>query len=165
MLQRAKLLVTVLAVTLLMGCSQLVGLLKPGGINANAQLGKENTQQVVANQKVEEVTVTGNTGETSVVKAESAVVAEKVDKVVTAASTKAVVAGPTVAPSVVSEHVEQIKTSNKAQEVVAGPGSQVIVNQTDRYPAWLILLLVIGWVLPTPVAILNWVLNKFRRSN
>lgn len=157
--------IIVVSLVALTGCSQLLGFLKPGGITANAQLGKENVQQVVGKQESEEVTVSGNAGPTTVVKADSAITAGSVDKAITAAPHKAVVSGPTITPSVVADKVEEVKTAVRTQDVVAGPGSKVIVNQNDRYPAWLLLLLVLGWVMPTPVDMMNWVLNRFRRRN
>ena len=157
--------IIILSLVALAGCSQLLGFLKPGGITANAQVGKENVQQVVGKQESEEVTVSGNTGPTTVVKADSAITADSVAKAISSAPHKAVVSGPTITPSVVADSVEEVKTAVRTQDVVAGPGSRVVVNQNDRYPAWLLFLLVLGWVMPTPVDMMNWVLNRFRRRN
>ena len=150
----------ILAVSVLSGCSQLVGLLKPGGITANTQLGKENTQQIVGNQKSDELSVSDNTGDTQVVKSEVSVTAKKVDK----AMSSSVKSLSSTSSSVVAETVAQVKSSERIQDVTAGPGSSVVVHQNDRYPAWLLLLLVIGWVMPTPVTIMNWVLARFHRE-
>jgi hypothetical protein len=81
-----KMIKALLLSVLLTGCSAL-GMLKPGGptVNANAQVGAENTQQVVANQESTEIS------------AES-----------------------------------------------------VIQNEIQDIPPWVMLLLILGWILPSP---------------
>lgn len=147
----------------LSGCSTLASLAKSGGVNTNAQVGKENTQQVVAVQKTEEITVKDTSGETQVIKSETSVTAKQIDKVIKAGDSKSVIARDTTSAAVLAEKIEEVKTISRSQEVKAGPNSSVIVNQNDRYPAWLIMLLVIGWVLPTPVDICKRIINWYNK--
>ena len=148
------------------GCSALGGavvkaIAPSSGISADVQVGKENTRtaQAVAVQDI--VEVKDNSGETVVVK--GAVAAKKVSKA-SAPTSKAIVSGNTA--SVASDLVGKISTGDGlAQDNQIGSGSTVVVNQNAGYPLWLLLLLVIGWVLPTPVSMINWVYYKFKGEN
>jgi hypothetical protein len=91
-------------ILLLSGCSTGLPFMKLGGggpnVAANTQVGKENVQQVVAQQ---ERTTAGR---------------------------------------------DVIKTET-IKEVEVGPSEQVTVNN-ENIPPWVLLLLLLGWLLPTP---------------
>lgn len=86
----------VLLALFLTGCSTL-GMLKPGGpaVNANAQIGAENTQQVVASQENTEISA-----------------------------------------------------------------ASVVQNEIQDIPPWVMLLLILGWVLPSPSEIWKGLLKS-----
>jgi len=99
-----KMIKVLLLSVLLTGCSAL-GMLKPGGptVNANAQVGAENTQQVVASQETTEISA-----------------------------------------------------------------QSVIQNEIQDIPPWVMLLLILGWILPSPAEIwrgfINTILILFGRK-
>jgi hypothetical protein len=101
---------TLVLFVVLAGCGGPLSLLTGGGPNlaAQVQAGKENTQQIVANQSTTEA---GR----DIVQQTSPVVAE------------------------------QIKEVN--------------IQQT---PMWMIILLVLGWLLPSPNEIARWIRGLFR---
>lgn len=95
-------LIVVLLTVCLSGCSVL-GKINPlggGGVNANAQVGAENTQQVVANQEETNNEVAGD------------------------------------------------QTNNEVGSSVTASEIGRISNTNTSW--WIIVLLIIGWVLPTP---------------
>ena len=103
-----------LIVLLLAGCgSSPLNLLTGGGTNvaANTQIGKENTQQAVAQQ-------TKTEAGRDVIQQTSPVIAE------------------------------QIKEVN--------------IQQT---PLWMLILLILGWLLPSPNEIARWIRGLFKRWN
>jgi hypothetical protein len=57
--------------------------------------------------------------------------------------------------------VDTIDQSSSTSKVDTEAVENVIINEV---PAWVILLLVIGWLLPTPNQIANSFLNLFRRT-
>ena len=57
--------------------------------------------------------------------------------------------------------VDTIDQSNSTSKVATETVETVVINEV---PAWVILLLVIGWLLPTPNQIANSFLNLFRRT-
>lgn len=150
----------------LTGCSQLAGLIKGPGLNANVQAGKENTQQIVANQDKQisttdseiDVNQFGSNAQSEVAntQAEAVITGKVVEKAVTPTvkTTKAVTA------TVVADKVNEVRTVDKAQEVHTGDNSKVIVNQNEPIPPWVLFLLILGWVLPTPVTMFKWVYDK-----
>ena len=103
------------AILALSSCTSLPSFLNPLGskggptVNANVLAGKENTQQVVAQQNRQEA-------------GRDIITTEK---------------------EVEAENVETIKISN------------------TNIPIWVILLLVLGWLLPTPTSIAIWFGNLF----
>lgn len=109
---RLLILLTIVVVTI-SSCSGLspLGLLTGGGPNvaANVQAGKENTQQVVANQ------VRTEAGR-DVIQQSSPVVAENI--------------------------------------------KEVTIQQT---PLWMLILLVLGWLFPSPNEIARWVRGLFKK--
>lgn len=109
-------------ITLIQGCTAL-GLVKavmPGksgtNVNANAQVGKENTQQVVANQQ--------NTK----IEGENVNVSQK-------------------------ENDTSINTSKVDS----------LVQNNTNVPMWYLLLLVLGWLLPSPQEIWTGFVNSIER--
>lgn len=54
-----------------------------------------------------------------------------------------------------------IRQSNDSNRVQADSVQTVVVNEV---PAWVILLLVLGWLCPSPNEMGRWVRNLFRRS-
>ena len=87
----------------LQGCSALKLLRGGSGVNANAQIGKENTQQAVVNQ------------ENTKIEGENVNVQQK-------------------------ETDTSISTKNVEQ----------LVQNNTNVPIWYLLLLVVGWLLPSP---------------
>jgi len=87
----------------LQGCSALKLLRGGSGVNANAQVGKENTQQAVVNQ------------ENTKIEGENVNVQQK-------------------------ETDTSISTKNVEQ----------LVQNNTNVPIWYLLLLVVGWLLPSP---------------
>ena len=57
--------------------------------------------------------------------------------------------------------VDTIDQSNSTSKVATETVETVVINEV---PAWVILILVIGWLLPTPNQIANSFLNLFRRK-
>jgi hypothetical protein len=115
-------LLSICGIILIQGCSSL-GLIKaaiPGksgtNVNANAQVGKENTQQVVANQ------------ENTKIEAENVSVSKKDND-----------------SSITSEKVESL------------------VQNNTNVPMWYLLLLVLGWLLPSPQEIWAGFVNSIER--
>jgi len=100
-------------ILLLSSCGSIPFLSSSGGptVNANVLAGKENTQQVVAQQNRQDA---GR-------------------DIVTTEITK----------EVETERVEKLEISN------------------TNIPPWVLLLLVLGWLLPTPSQIGNWFGNMF----
>jgi starvation-inducible outer membrane lipoprotein len=98
-------------VLLLAGCINPLAVLTGGkpSVAANVQAGKENTQQVVANQ-------TRTEAGRDVVQQSSPVVAENIQ--------------------------------------------EVTIQQT---PLWMIILLILGWLLPSPNEIARWIRGLFRK--
>jgi hypothetical protein len=105
---RILLLVALLALS---GCGGPLSLLTGGGPNvaANVQIGKENTQQVVA---VQQKTEAGR----DVIQQTSPVVAENI--------------------------------------------KEVNIQQT---PLWILVLLILGWLLPSPNEIARWIRGLFKK--
>ena len=91
------------AICILPGCSALKWLKGGSGVNANAQVGKENTQQAVVNQ------------ENTKIEGENVNVQQK-------------------------ETDTSISTKNVEQ----------LVQNNTNVPIWYLLLLVVGWLLPSP---------------
>lgn len=152
-------------VVALAGCSQLAALVRPG-INANAQLGKENTQQVVAKQDNQVMTQDvdvgdGSTSEVVSNKDNTGITAEKVEK----ANTTKVTTKKQIITNTNAEKVDTVRTSDKAQEVHTGDNSNVIVNQTEQVPWWVMALLVLGWILPTPYTMGVWFVGLFKKKD
>lgn len=97
-------------VLFLAACSSPLGALMGGPkVVADLQVGKENTQQIVANQ-------TSNDAGRDIVSQKS--------------------------------------------PIIAGEIKQVTIQQT---PFWMIALLVIGWLLPSPNEIARWIRGLFKR--
>ena len=90
-------------ICILPGCSALKWLKGGSGVNANAQVGKENTQQAVVNQ------------ENTKIEGENVNVQQK-------------------------ETDTSISTKNVEQ----------LVQNNTNVPIWYLLLLVVGWLLPSP---------------
>ena len=57
-----------------------------------------------------------------------------------------------------SGHMVQIQ--EQQSKISAENVGKVTINET---PIWMVLLLITGWVLPTPNQIAQWVLNLFKR--
>lgn len=114
---------SVLCVTLfIQGCTAL-GLAKavlPGksgtNVNANAQVGKENTQQVVANQ--ENTNIEGENVNVSQKETDTSINTSKVDS---------------------------------------------LIQNNTNVPMWYLLLLVLGWLLPSPQEIWNGFIGSIER--
>ena len=53
-------------------------------------------------------------------------------------------------------------TQNQTTRVSANDVQTVVVNEV---PGWVILLLILGWLFPSPNEIGRWVTNLFRRKN
>lgn len=112
--------VLIIPFLLLSGCTGIPSFLNPlsssGGptVNANTLAGKENTQQVVAQQNQQD-------------------------------------AG------------RDIITVETIKEVEAGPVEEIKINNTN-VPLWVILLLILGWLLPTPTQIGHWFGNMFLKA-
>ena len=113
---------SICAIISLQGCTAL-GLAKAvlpsksgTNVNANAQVGKENTQQVVANQ------------ENTKIEAENVSVSKKDND-----------------SSITSEKVESL------------------VQNNTNVPMWYLLLLVLGWLLPSPQEIWAGFVNSIER--
>ena len=53
-------------------------------------------------------------------------------------------------------------TQNQTTRVSANDVQTVVVNEV---PSWIILLLVLGWLFPSPNEIGRWMTNLFRRKN
>lgn len=101
---RTQLLILVLSLTFLSSCSTIGGaildtLTDGGGPQVNAQIGKENTQQIVGNQT-------------------------------------------------------DVKGDLNRETVKADRVETVVINEV---PVWVILLLVVGWLLPTPTQIGSYI--------
>ena len=90
-------------ICILPGCSALKWLKGGSGVNANAQVGKENTQQAVVNQ------------ENTKIEGENVNVQQK-------------------------ETDTSISTNNVEK----------LVQNNTNVPIWYLLLLVVGWLLPSP---------------
>lgn len=101
---------TLVLFVVLAGCGGPLSLLTGGGPNvaANVQAGKENTQQIVANQSTTEA----------------------------------------------GRDIVQQTNPVVAQEV-----KEVNIQQT---PIWMIILLVLGWLLPSPNEIARWIRGLFK---
>ena len=54
-----------------------------------------------------------------------------------------------------------LKQSNDTSQVKADRVDSVTVNQT---PLWIVLLLVIGWILPSPQEMVRWLLEKYKQK-
>ena len=101
---------TLLTLFLMAACSSPLGLLGGGPkISANVQAGKENTQQIVANQT-------------------------------------SAVASRDIVTKTASVEAKQIDNVN--------------IQQT---PVWIIILLILGWLLPSPNEISRWIRGLFRK--
>jgi hypothetical protein len=113
-----KLLLALVLVVSISGCSKLPALLTGGGPNvaANVQAGKTNSQTL------------GTTSNVS-----STVRDSQVDKV--------------------DQSITTTKLSSDRVETV-------IVNEM---PIWVVLLLLLGWLLPSPNEIARWISNAFKR--
>lgn len=107
---------------LLQGCSALAvtKALMPGksgtNVNANAQVGKENTQQVVANQ--ENTNIEGENVNVSQKETDTSINTSKVDS---------------------------------------------LIQNNTNVPMWYLLLLVLGWLLPSPQEIWNGFIGSIER--
>jgi hypothetical protein len=53
-----------------------------------------------------------------------------------------------------------VQIQEQQSEISAENVEEVTINET---PIWMILLLMIGWILPTPNQIAQWILNLFKR--
>jgi hypothetical protein len=122
MIKKCLTLLSICAIISLQGCTAL-GLAKAvlpsksgTNVNANAQVGKENTQQVVANQ------------ENTKIEAENVSVSKKDND-----------------SSITSEKVESL------------------VQNNTNVPMWYLLLLVLGWLLPSPQEIWAGFVNSIER--
>lgn len=152
------------------GCSTLltaaVSAIKPGGgISADAQIGKENTKQVVAKQDIETTTQTVKVSDigasakvtTNTTKEAVGVTADTVAKAI-ATSVKA---DTSVSVTTAAEAIKNIDTSEQFQKVELGSNSTVNLTQQSNLPIWIILFAFLGWVLPTPVAMFEYATLKF----
>jgi hypothetical protein len=128
----------------MMGCSALsaVGTLmgKPG-VNVNAQVGKENVQQVVGQQERNEINADKNSTVTSTAGKGDGVNAGKVKH---AKSNRAL---KSVGSSVETDKVDNLtlKTSEKMTNIQAEK-----VTYNEQIPFWVLLFALLGWILPTP---------------
>ena len=102
----------------LQGCSALKLLRGGSGVNANAQVGKENTQQLVGKQE----------------------------------NTK--IEGENV-------NVNQTKKDNDTS--ITSEKVESLVQNNTNVPIWYLLLLVLGWLLPSPQEIWNGFVGSIER--
>jgi hypothetical protein len=157
-LQSLKRYVVLASFVLLTGCSALGTLLGKPGINVDAQVGKENVQQVVGQQKSTKV----EAGDNSIVDAGS------VDgiKSQTTKSAKVTNSKKSVGSSVDADSVGKLdqKTAEKLQDIKTGDNAQVVVDQREGPSWWILLLLVLGWILPTPAQMLKSLTNKGNKN-
>lgn len=57
--------------------------------------------------------------------------------------------------------VDNIDQSNRTSKVASERVETVVVNEV---PVWVVLLLILGWLLPSPNEIGRWIRNLFRRK-
>jgi len=122
------------------------------GINVDAQVGKENTQQNAAMAVTEGAqtnTDSNITKETTGIvlgaTTENKVITDQIDTSVIA-ETQTTVKSDQIDTSVISETQTTIKANNSEIKVS---------NIFNNIPPWVLILLILGWILPTPTTIFN----------
>jgi hypothetical protein len=142
---------------LLSGCSLLSHIVPTPGINTNAQVGKENVQQIVGNQDRTDIQARDGSVVTST-KADSGIAA---NKIATAKSNKAI---KTVGSTVDASKINEVKqtTAEDATDIRADKVNTINVNKS--IPIWMILFALLGWILPTPAAMWEALKTKFKRK-
>jgi hypothetical protein len=114
------------------------------GISVDAQVGKENTQQNAA------IAVTGDQDAIT----ESIVNKDKVG----------VVLGQSKQNKVTTDKIETSVISEKQTSIKADNSEIKVQNNSTNIPFWVVLLLILGWVLPTPYTMFKSIV-KWRNEN
>lgn len=60
-----------------------------------------------------------------------------------------------------NSRVDTIDQSNNTSKVSSDRVESVVVNEV---PVWVVILLILGWLLPSPNEIGRWIRNPFRRN-
>jgi hypothetical protein len=153
-----KKLIIALLCSILVACSPMdlvktaIGA-KPGlSVDTELQVGKENTKQVVGQQTRQDQQIVAE--DNAHVEANSSgaggVVAKEVKQAVTTSSKKV------TQSTVEAKDVGTVRSADKAQDIVTGDNAKVTVTQNAQLPFWAIFLLILGWALPTPVAMFQY---------
>lgn len=63
-----------------------------------------------------------------------------------------------------AENVSHVRQDKSNVTSVTAPVQEMIVNNVMATPAWVWLLMILGWMLPSPSAIGSGILSLFRRN-
>lgn len=153
---------TVLIAMVLAGCSAIapiVSAIIPAvtesspSLDVSAQVGKDNDRSVIStgdDNKVE----AGDNAQIESTKQDSVGVAIK------SASNSKIASNNNVkqvqATEVAASSVGNVTTATKVENIEAKPGSNVVVNHNESPSMWWTLLLIVGWVLPSPFQMWEW---------
>jgi uncharacterized protein YceK len=147
-----RILIAVIISMHLTGCSSLLTSFIPTkpSIEATVQAGAENnqTKQIVGMQETTSVSAGDEAEIQSFSSSTGSVQAKNVEVASTKKALKSV--------SVDAKEIGVAKTAEKFQDIVTGDNSRVAVTQNEGPSWWMVLLLIFGWILPTPVGIYNW---------